>query len=279
MGELVSGRIARNDFRIVDRGTGTPLVVIPGIQGHWRYARGLVDAFARWHRVITFSLGDERDGRNSARPTIDRFAEQVEAALDRLQIPEAAIVGVSFGGLVALRFAASQASRTRALVMLSAPGPHWHLRPRHDVYARFPRLFVPVFLAEAPFRLHREVKAALPGWPARFKYLREQARTIVTAPVSPSRMAARARLIASYDRVADCRVIARPTLIVQGDDALDHVTGSGGTAEYARLIAGARLVQMPNTGHLGSVTRADECAAIVHGFLLDANKDERHSAA
>jgi len=274
----MSAGIARNDFRIVERGVGTPLVVIPGIQGHWRYARGLVDAFARWHRVITFSLGDERDGQDAG-PRIDRFAEQVQAALDRLQIQEAAIVGVSFGGLVALRFAASRASRTRALVMMSAPGPHWHLRPRHDVYARFPWLFGPVFLAEAPFRLHREVKAALPEWPARLKYLREQVRTIVTAPVSPARMAARARLIAPYDRVADCRVITTPTLIIQGDEALDHVTGSGGTAEYARLITGARLVQMPNTGHLGSVTRADECAAIVHGFLLDANKDERHSAA
>ena len=276
---MVSRGIARNDFRIVDRGAGTPLVVIPGIQGHWKYARGLVDAFARWHRVITFSLADERDGQDVTGPTIDRFAEQVQAALDRLQIQDAAIVGVSFGGLVALRFAASRASRTRALVMLSAPGPHWHLRPRHDVYARFPWLFGPVFLAEVPFRLHREVKAALPEWPARLKYFREQAHTIVTAPVSLARMAARARLIASYDRVADCRVIAKPTLIVQGDDTLDHVTGSGGTAEYARLIAGARRIQMPNTGHLGSVTRADECAAIVHGFLLDANKDERHSAA
>jgi pimeloyl-ACP methyl ester carboxylesterase len=276
----MSGGFARNDFQIVERGAGTPLVVVPGIQGHWKYSRGLVDALAHWHRVITFSLGDERDARGHAGPAIDRFADQVQTALDRLQIEEAVIAGVSFGGLVALRFAASHASRTRALVMISAPGPHWHLRPRHDVYARVPWLFGPVFLAEAPFRLRREVKAALPGWPARFKYLREQVHTIATAPVSLSRMAARARLIASYDRVADCRVIATPSLIVQGDEALDHVTGSGGTAEYAGLIAGARLVRMPNTGHLGSVTRADECAAIVHGFLVDADhKDTRHSAA
>jgi pimeloyl-ACP methyl ester carboxylesterase len=270
----------RQHFELVERGAGAPLVVIPGIQGRWEYSRGLVEALARSYRVITFSLRDERSVRNHPpRPDIDLFASQVETALDRLQIPSAHIVGVSFGGLVALRFAASRAARARSLVMISAPGPQWHLRPRHDLYARLPWLFGPVFLIESPLRLRHEVRTALPGWPARRKYLREQLRTIVTAPISISRMAARARLIGRYDRVNDARAVTVPTLVVQGEDALDHVTGSGGTAEYARLINGARHVRMEQTGHLGSVTRADDCAAIVDRFLQTATKDANHSAA
>ncbi len=210
---------------------------------------------------------------------MDVFAAQVESALNRTEIPRAAVVGISFGGLVALRFAATRQSRTAALVMVSAPGPHWHLRPRHDMYARMPWLFGPLFLAESPWRLRQEVMAALPEWPARRRYLLEQLRTIVAAPASLPRMAARARLIASYDRVADSAIVAAPTLIIQGDEALDHVTGSGGTGEYARLIRKARLARMERTGHLGSVTRADDCADIVHRFLLDAKKDSHHSAA
>jgi pimeloyl-ACP methyl ester carboxylesterase len=92
-------------------------------------------------------------------------------------------------------------------------------------------------------------------------------------------MAARARLIAHYDRTADCGLVASPTLIVQGDESLDHVTGSGGTGEYARLITGARLVQMSRTGHLGSVTRPERCADLIHRFLADAIEDSHHSAA
>ena len=142
-----------------------------------------------------------------------------------------------------------------------------------------PWLFGPVFLAESPWRLRREVMAALPEWPARRRYLLEQLRTLVTAPVSLRRMAARARLIASYDRVADCAAVTAPSLVGMGDEALDHVTGSGGTAEYARLIPHARLQRMARTGHLGSVTRAADCAELVHRFLADANKDRHHSAA
>jgi pimeloyl-ACP methyl ester carboxylesterase len=266
-------------FEIVERGSGAPLVLIPGIQGRWQYSRGLLEALARSYRVVTFSLWDERRGRRrTAAPTIDVFSGQVEAALDRLNLPAAHIVGVSFGGLVALRFAATRPKRTTSLVMISAPGPRWHLRPRHDIYARLPWVFGPVFLIESPFRLRHEVKTALPDGAERRQCLREQLRTLVTSPISISRMAARARLIAGYDRSADARTITAPTLVVQGEDALDHVTGSGGTAEYARLVPGARHEVLERTGHLGSVTRADECAALVHRFL-QTTKDANHSAA
>jgi len=266
-------------FEIVERGRGTPLVVIPGIQGRWEYSRGLVEALARQYRVITFSLCDERAGREQDSSPMDVFASQVAFALDRAQVERAPVVGVSFGGLVALRFAATYATRTSALVIVSAPGPQWHLRPRHDVYARFPWVFGPIFLAESPFRLRREIQAALPDPGARRRYLREQLRTVVSAPVSLPRMAARARLIGRYDRVADCGQVTAPTLVIQGDDALDHVTGSGGTHEYATLIAGATHATLEGTGHLGSVTRADDCAALIHQFVHHTVKDSHHSAA
>lgn len=265
-------------FQVIERGDGPPLALVPGVQGRWEYSRGLVEALASRYRVITFSLCDERR-QGVSPPSIDVFAAQLEEALDRAGVPRAPIVGVSFGGLVALRFAATRQARTSALVMVSAPGPRWRLRPRHDLYARVPWLFGPIFLAESPWRLRKEIAAALPDWPARRRYLLEQARTIVTAPVSLARMAARARLIGRYDRLADCARIAVPTLIVQGDDALDHVTGSGGTGDYARLIAGSRLEHLARTGHLGSVTRAGECADRIHHFLVNATKDTHHSAA
>lgn len=272
-------------FNIVERGDGPPLVLIPGVQGRWEYSRGLVEALARTYRVITFSLCDERVPNHASHGTIDVFADQVETAMDRLHVGRAAIVGVSFGGLVALRFAATRPQRSTALVIVSAPGPQWHLRPRHEMYARLPWLFGPVFLVESPFRLRREVMTALPDPADRRAYLREQLRTIVSAPVSLARMAARARLIGRYDRLADCSRVSSPTLVVQGDDDLDHVTGSGGTSDYARRIAGAQLAQMPGTGHLGSVTRADDCAAIIQRFLATTirdgqhGKDNQHSAA
>lgn len=266
-------------FDIVERGSGEPLVVVPGVQGRWEYSRALVEALARDYRVITFSLDETTHLPADGALGMDRYAAQVVAALDQRGIERAPVVGVSFGGLVALRVAATRPERTSALVMFSAPGPRWHLRPRHEFYARVPWLFGPLFLAESPFRLRKEVKAALPTWRERRAYLRGQLRAITSGRVSLAGMATRGRLIGRYDRVADCARVTCPTLIVQGDERLDHVTGSGGTSDYQALITGARLETVTNTGHLGTVTKADDCAALVRGFLLSTNGHRRESAA
>lgn len=264
----------------MERGAGTPLVLVPGIQGRWEFSRRTVDALARYHRVITFTLCDERSwrARGLAHP-IDMFVEQIVDALDERGLRAAAVAGISFGGLVALRCAARHAERTSALVMVSTPGPRFHLRRRHEVYTRLPWLFGPVFLAETPLRVRREIRAALPDPHERRRFGAQQLRTLATAPVGLSRMAARARMITSYDRIADCARVSARTLVVHGEPALDHVTHAAGTRDYARLIPNARCVQLERTGHLGCMTRADAFASLVHQFLTTAINDDQHSAA
>src|SRR5262245_51750655 len=130
-------------MHIIERGTGVPLVLIPGIQGRWEYMSDTVDALAASCRVFTFPLGDEPSANAACDPTggIDGFAAQVEAVLDDRGVASAVICGASFGGLVALRTAARFPSRVSALIMASTPGPHWHLRARHRFYAGHPWLF------------------------------------------------------------------------------------------------------------------------------------------
>jgi len=131
-----------------------PLVLVPGVQGRWEYMRRTVDALSVHFRVVTFSLRGN---------SIDEYADQVARALDERKIDRAIVCGVSFGGRVALRFAATASARTSALVLVSTPGPAWHLRPRHVTYTRWPRVFGPLFLAEAPWRLRAELLSALIG--------------------------------------------------------------------------------------------------------------------
>ena len=46
-------------MRIIERGSGTPIVVVPGVQGRWEYFAPAIDALARSFRVVTFSLCGE----------------------------------------------------------------------------------------------------------------------------------------------------------------------------------------------------------------------------
>jgi pimeloyl-ACP methyl ester carboxylesterase len=268
-------------MQVVDRGTGSPLVLVPGLQGRWEYMRPAVNALASRFRVLTFSLCGEPPSGVPFEPDrgMDAYADQIAALLDECGIARAVICGVSFGGLVALRFAARHPDRTAALVMVSTPGPQWHLKPKHEMYSKLPWLFGPVFFAESPARLRKEIEIAVPDRAARRRLLRLQLKTLVTAPLSPARLAARARLIGAYDRVKDALSISRPTLILHGDPELDHVVSASGSSEYGQLIPGARVEVLEETGHLGTITRPEAFVGAVRRFMDSLRPDAHDSAA
>jgi pimeloyl-ACP methyl ester carboxylesterase len=246
------------------QGDGPTLVLLPGIQGRWEYARPTVDALARYFRVVTFSLGGRlRNGRD----IFDSAVDQLASVLDAHHIDRAILCGISYGGLVAIRFAAMHPERTTALVIASTPGPEWHLRPRHHVYARWPLVFGPLFLTESPFRLRAELLTALPDPAERRRFVRWQVRTILLAPVSLLQMAERARELPVPGVVADCRRVTAPTLIVTGEQALDRVVPVEGTASYMELIQGATHLVLERTGHQGTITRPGVFAAMVNEFV------------
>jgi pimeloyl-ACP methyl ester carboxylesterase len=270
-------------MRIVERGAGDPLVVVPGIQGRWEYVAPAIDALAESFRVFTFALcGEPGSPPVDPRKGLDNFSEQIGCVLGERGLERAAICGISFGGLAALRFAAGAPARTAALVLVSTPGPGWHLRRRHEVYARLPWLFGPIFIAEAPFRVRAEISAAIPERRARLRFAWQQLRTWGSAGLSLSQVALRAKLIAAADIAGDCRRVLAPTLIVSGDPLLDHVVPADGASQYVDLIRGARAVRLEETGHLGSITRPEAFAAVVRDFIrpaLGEPRDDPRTAA
>jgi pimeloyl-ACP methyl ester carboxylesterase len=257
-------------MEIIDRGAGPALILIPGIQGRWQYVRPAVDALAKTFRVLTFPLSGEHGSSVpfDASKGLDADIEQLFHVLDVKRLDRAVVCGVSFGGLIATRFAAEHPERVSALVLVSTPGPTWHLRPRHDFYARFPWVFGPVFFAEAPFRLRAEVAIAFPRWRDRWRFAANQLLTLFSAPLSLVRMARRGRLIPTLQIADDCPRIGLPTLIITGEQTLDHVIPAEGTSEYVRLIPGSRCTTLERTGHLGSITRPDAFADLVLKFVM-----------
>lgn len=253
----------------VDVGTGPPLVLIPGLQGSWQYLQPAIDALARSFRVLSFALAGERDAGVAFTPEhgLDNYTQQIAAILDQRGLRNAAVCGVSFGGLAAIRFAAAYPERTSALILVSTPGPDWRPRRRHQLYMRFPSLLGPLFLLESPFRLRAELCATFPSVATRSRFAARQFVALVRAPLSPVRMAVRAGLITAVHFSDDCPRVTAPTLIIAGEPGLDRVVPVESTAAHRTLIPGAQFATLDRTGHLGLITRPDRFAAIVHDFV------------
>jgi len=223
--------------------------------------RPAVQALSAYFDVTTFSL--------PRTPTLEGYLDRVVAALHDAPTERVVVCGVSFGGIVAAKFAAVHPDRVLALVLASTPAPGWHLSPRHEMYARLPWLFGPLFLIETPWRMRAELQAAIPDRRGRLRFKLGVLRTAIGAPISFGSMADRARLMERVDLRADCGRIGAPTLVVTGEAALDHVVPAEGSSEYARLIPGARAAVLERTGHVGTVTRPATFAALVHDFVRD----------
>jgi pimeloyl-ACP methyl ester carboxylesterase len=251
-----------------DKGSGTPIVVIPGLHGRWEWHRAALDSLARHHRVISFSLCDEPSSPFPCEPTrqFDNYISQVELAMQRAGIDQAVIAGVSYGGLIASEFAARHPQHVSALVLASALHSSWEPNQEQRRYLNAPTLMSPWFVATAPRRMRSEMAAALPGIGERVRFALTYAARVLMAPTTPARMAKRIKWAKSH-RFADPHQLKVPVLIVTGEPDLDRVVPVDVTRRYLNEFNEAEHVVLRRTGHIGSLTRPEEFADMLDRFV------------
>jgi pimeloyl-ACP methyl ester carboxylesterase len=265
---------------MIDRGSGIPIVLIPGVQGRWEWMTPAVDALAERCRVLAFSLADEPSSGAHFDPAagFDSYVAQVLAALDEAGVAKAVIAGVSFSGLIATEFATRYPDRTLGVVLASALPPAWTPDRRVRFYMRAPRLLSPIFCVTSPGRMLPELHAAL-GVMGALRFALSMVARSVTSPLSPVRMARRARSIETH-KFADLATLRAPVLVITGEDALDRIVAPALTRCYLEKCPQARHVTLRGTGHIGLVTKPREFADVVCGFAngVAAADDKRISA-
>lgn len=243
----------------LDRGEGPPLVLLHGngsmIQDF--ACSGLVDLAARRHRVIVF---DRPGYGHSTRPR-DRIwspeaqADLLAAALQRLSLSGAVVLGHSWGASVAVALASRHPRMVRGLVLASGyyfptgrfdmvllSGPALPLLgdvARHTIAPLASRLLWPLLL--------RKIFGPAPVPPKFRAFPREMA-------VRPSQIraeAAESALLIPFAAAAskDYAALAMPVAIVTGagDRLIDPDRQS---RRLHRAIAGSSLHPVPGCGHM-----------------------------
>jgi pimeloyl-ACP methyl ester carboxylesterase len=253
---------------IVDKGRGTPIVLIPGLQGRWEWMRGAVDALAKHHRVISFSLCDERTSPFPCDPqkAFQNYLDQVDLALDRARVEKAVITGVSYGGLIAAEYAARRPERVQGLVLVNALHSSWQPDPGQQRLLDSPIRSVPRFLAGAAGRARAELLAALPTFTDRVRFTLIQGARVALAPGSPSKMARRIAWARAH-RFGNAHDANTPTLLITGEPELDRVVPVDVTKRYLNDFARAEHVVLERTGHNGLVTRPEAFAGVLERFV------------
>jgi pimeloyl-ACP methyl ester carboxylesterase len=256
-------KVRRSRQHVVELGAGIgdapPIVLIHGAGCNledMRHAFG--ERLSARHRVILI----DRPGMGwSKRKTREGSAPQFQAAilrevLDRLGVERAVIVGHSWGGALAARFALDSPDRAEALILLASPlYPHPH--PTTSLYALFAMpilgwvyartLALPLGLLFVGLALG---SAFLPQLPPRH-YLKRSAALLL---LRPSTFLANARDMADLKRnlepqPARYRGLSMPILLMSG--TADFVVAPQLHAvPFAAAVTHAKLVMLPGIGHM-----------------------------
>ncbi|MEU4551412.1 pimeloyl-ACP methyl ester carboxylesterase [Micromonospora violae] len=108
-----------------EAGTGSPVVLLHAGIADRRMWRGQVSALAARHRVIVPDLRGYGDSELPPAPFAHH--DDVAGLLDALDLPQAALVGCSFGGAVAIDTALAHPDRVSALALFDSAvsGNEW----------------------------------------------------------------------------------------------------------------------------------------------------------
>lgn len=122
------------------RGSGEPVVLLHGafmaISGEWN---DWVGELAKTRKVIAVEMqGHGRTGDIKRDITPENLADDVAAVLDYLKIPNADVVGYSFGAVTAMQLAISHPAKVRKVVVISAPirRDGW-VKEANDIWPKF----------------------------------------------------------------------------------------------------------------------------------------------
>ena len=251
-------------------GEGESLVLVPGFaSGAWCWAWQVPD-LSKHFRVITF------DPRGIGRSTVSQsnsvsiksLADDIAALLNHLELDNAHLLGISFGGFVAQEFALRYARRVKKLVLASTSfgGPN-HVMPSAEVISAL----ASADELNSPERIHRHIVSAFtaefvgskPGIVEEF--CREREANSVPEQIYAEQL----RSAIGFDAESRVPMIAAETLILTGD--ADTVVPDRNSVNLAAAIPGAVLQVIANAGHMAFIEKAGEFNRSVAAFLKGDN--------
>lgn len=248
-------------LRVRSAGEGPAVVLVHGWALDLDMWRTQIDRLSRCYRIIAF---DRRGfGHSSGEPSIERDVLDIERLLERFEIEQVAVVGMSQGARVALRWALRHPRRASCLVLDAPPAeglprpPGGEEIPLEDYRELIRRegldAFRRLWLKHPYMQLHSNDASAR-------QLLLEMAARFPAKDLLMARQ--------SYSSPVDARDLQRlrvPTLILSG--ACDSPQRRSIATLLARTLGNARLETLARAGHLAALDAPARYTRALHEFL------------
>jgi 3-oxoadipate enol-lactonase len=245
-----------------DIGSGLPVVFLHGFPLNRTMWDPQVGALVAECRCIPIDFRGFGDSSGGPPYSMDRYADDVAAVLDTLQIERAVVIGLSMGGYVAFALWRRHRARIRALVLADT-------RASADTVEIAERRRQMIELAETqgPTAIANMQIAGLVGKTTRDKRpdIYDATHRMMAQSDVEGIVGALEALMTRPDSTPMLATIDVPTLIVVGEE--DVLTPPKDAEALQAAIAGSRLEILQQAGHLSNVERPAAFNTVVSEFL------------
>jgi pimeloyl-ACP methyl ester carboxylesterase len=249
-----------------EQGQGVPILLIMGLgypSQMWYRTRPLLA-----ERYRTIALDNRGVGRSDMPPgpyPILVMAEDAAAALDAAGVDSAHVYGVSMGGMIAQEFALQFPHRVRSLILgCTAAGGPTAVRAEPEV--------TQLLMSRGQMTPEQAAEAAVPfiydsGTPR--ARIDEDLAARKDWLVRPEAYINQLMGILAWEAYSRLERINVPTLVIHGE--ADRLVPPANGKLIAARIPGAKLVLIPNAGHIFSTDQPDAAHRPVLEFLNSFN--------
>jgi len=113
------------NLHYVEAGEGQPILLIPGAFSTYRHWNRVAPYLSKHHKLLCLDylgVGDSDKPRSGFGYTIEEQADLIVKMIETLQIPKVHILGVSYGGAIALNLAARYPEKVDRIVSIEGNG-------------------------------------------------------------------------------------------------------------------------------------------------------------
>jgi 3-oxoadipate enol-lactonase len=247
-------------------GEGEPVIFLHGIMMSTPSWLAFIPELSKRFKLILIDFRDQgQSSRMKEEYSQDVHVGDILSLLDGINIPRVHMMGLSYGGQVALRFALQHQKRIKSLSLFNTPnlvsnhlreiGRAWETAAELNDGAKFFQLAIPFIYSEPfyeknlAFLMERQkmFKASLTQeW---FQGLIRLSRSVKDYSISREKL----------------KTIQVPTLLVGAD--LDVVISPRSMRDIHENIPNCEFIMIPNAGHGAFLERMNEFLTILIGFV------------
>ena len=248
-------------------GQGEPVLLLNGIMmstKSWEPFKDTLSKHFSFIRVDFLDQGQSDSFETNYTQTIQ--VELIKSLLDYLSLPKVHLVGISYGGEVALQFAAKYPEMVdRLIVYNSVAYTTYTLQKTGHIWNEFAkkRDTLSYYEATIPVIYSKEFNETHKVWMANRKAL--LIKGAFSDPIFLDRMIRLTNSAENYDIQSDLNKIIMPVMIVGAEE--DYLTPLVHQRVLTNNLPNARLVILPNVGHASMYEVPEVFTTILIGFL------------